>query len=174
MTNRHQVRPELHIRWMIRRDMEEVQAIERASFHQPWTEADFISELRERNQIGMVAEINGPRVGPIVGFMVYGLFKRHLDIRDFAVDPEHRRHGVGLAMIEKLTAKLLPQRRTRIRVVQPDSNLDGHLFLRSAGFEAVEIVRGMFEEPDVDGYLFEYVIPMAVPVSTHNGQRIHK
>ena len=54
----------VHIRWMIRRDMPEVLAIEHASFEFPWCEEEFLRVLRQRNCIGMVAEY-GERV---VGF----------------------------------------------------------------------------------------------------------
>ncbi len=42
----------VHIRWMIRRDMTEVLAIEDGSFEFPWTEDDFIRCLRQRNCSG--------------------------------------------------------------------------------------------------------------------------
>ena len=45
-----------HIRWMIRRDMPEVLAVEGESFEFPWCEEDFLRCLRQRNCIGMVAE----------------------------------------------------------------------------------------------------------------------
>ncbi|MEM1305855.1 MAG: ribosomal-protein-alanine N-acetyltransferase RimI, partial [Planctomycetota bacterium] len=51
----------VHIRWMIRRDMQEVLGIEQESFEFPWLEEDFIRCLRQRNCIGMVAE-QGERV----------------------------------------------------------------------------------------------------------------
>ena len=47
---------DVHIRWMIRRDMAEVLAIEQASFEFPWKDKDFLRCLRQRNVIGMVAE----------------------------------------------------------------------------------------------------------------------
>ncbi len=46
----------VHIRWMIRRDMPEVLAIEATSFEFPWLDDDFVRTLRRRNCIGMVAE----------------------------------------------------------------------------------------------------------------------
>ena len=46
----------VHIRWMIRRDMPEVLGIENSSFEFSWSEDDFIRCLRQRNCIGMVAE----------------------------------------------------------------------------------------------------------------------
>ena len=42
----------VHIRWMIRRDMPEVLAIEHASFEYPWCEEEFLRVLRQRNCIG--------------------------------------------------------------------------------------------------------------------------
>ena len=81
----------VHIRWMIRRDMPEVLAIEHASFEFPWCEEEFLRVLRQRNCIGMVAEY-GERV---VGFMIYELHKNKLHVLDFATHPEFRRQGVG-------------------------------------------------------------------------------
>ena len=47
---------DLHMRWMIRRDMPDVLKIENANFEFAWSEDDFIRCLRQRNCIGMVAE----------------------------------------------------------------------------------------------------------------------
>ena len=85
----------VHIRWMIRRDMPEVLAIEHASFEYPWCEEEFLRVLRQRNCIGMVAEY-GER---IVGFMIYELHRNKIHVLDFATHPEFRRRGVGRQMI---------------------------------------------------------------------------
>src|ERR671926_1967062 len=107
-TAKAQVR--VHIRWMIRRDMPEVLAIEHASSDFPWCEEEFLRVLRQRNCIGMVAE-HGERV---VGFMIYELHKAKLQVLNFAVAPEFRRQGVGRQMMVKLVGKLSSHRRTRI------------------------------------------------------------
>jgi len=57
----------VHVRWMIRRDMPEVVAIEREAFEFPWAEDDFTRCLRQRNCIGMVAEM----ADSVVAFMIY-------------------------------------------------------------------------------------------------------
>ena len=53
----------VHIRWMIRRDMPSVLAIEQECFEFPWYEDDFVRCLRQRNCIGMVAELDDKVVG---------------------------------------------------------------------------------------------------------------
>ena len=100
----------VHIRWMIRRDMPEVLAIEHASFDFPWCEEEFLRVLRQRNCIGMVAEVGEH----VVGFMIYELHKNKLHVLDFAAHPDFRRQGVGQQMVSKLVGKLSSHRRTKI------------------------------------------------------------
>jgi ribosomal-protein-alanine N-acetyltransferase len=142
----------VHIRWMIRRDMPEVLAIEHASHEFPWCEEEFLRVLRQRNCIGMVAE-HGDRV---VGFMIYELHKVKLHVLNFAVHPEYRRQGVGHQMVAKLVGKLSGHRRTRIVLHVRETNLPAQLFYRVEGFRASEVVRGFYEDTGEDAYLMQY------------------
>ena len=165
-TQKAQVR--VHIRWMIRRDMPEVLAIEHASFEFPWCEEEFLRVLRQRNCIGMVAEY-GERV---VGFMIYELHKAKLQVLNFAVAPEFRRQGVGHQMVAKLVGKLSSHRRTRIVLTVRESNLAAQLFYRVQGFRATEVVREHFEDTGEDAYVMQYLYdesllddPLGAPVN---------
>lgn len=142
----------VHIRWMIRRDMPEVCAIEAASFEFPWSEEDFIRCLRQRNCIGMVAE----HAEQIRGFMVYELHKNRLHILNFAVDPIYRRLKIGEQMIDKVKTKLLPQRRNRILLEVRETNLGAQLFWRSMGFRAISLLRDFYDDTPEDAYLMQY------------------
>src|SRR5436190_2514550 len=128
-----QAQTRVHIRWMIRRDMPEVLAIENDSFEFPWCENDFLRCLRQRNCIGMVAEHDDR----VVGFMIYELHKARLHVLNFAVGSRSRRLGIGTQMIEKLVGKLSLQRRNRILLEVRETNLAAQLFFRSSGFRAV-------------------------------------
>lgn len=143
----------VHIRWMIRRDMPEVLAIEQTSYEYPWCEEEFLRVLRQRNCIGMVAEY-GDRV---VGFMIYELHKAKLQVLNFAVTPEFRRQGVGHQMVAKLVGKLSNQRRTRIVLNCRETLLDAQLFFRIEGFRATQVMREHFEDTGEDAYLMQYL-----------------
>ena len=145
-TAKAQVR--VHIRWMIRRDMPEVLAIEHASFEYPWCEEEFLRVLRQRNCIGMVAEF-GERV---VGFMIYELHKAKLQVLNFAVAPEFRRQGVGRQMMVKLVGKLSSHRRTRITLEVRETNLVAQLFFRKQEFKAVRVLRAFYEDTGEDAF----------------------
>lgn len=173
-----------HIRWLIRRDMVEVLAIENQSFLFPWAEEVFLRYLRERNFIGMVAtrsydnnEITDDE--PILGYMVYELQKFSLNVINFAVAPQHRRTHVGREMMDKLVSKLSSHRRTGITAEVTERNLLGQLFLRGLGFEYLKTHNNGFSVPDLtestglyqeDKYLFEYSLPSE---GTTDQQGIH-
>lgn len=149
----------LHIRWLIRRDMPEVLDIECESFEFPWSEDDFIRCLRQRNCIGMVADLDDK----VAGFMVYELHKTRLHILNFAVASTFRRQGIGQTMIAKLASKLSPQRRSRILLEVRETNLSAQLFFRSLGFRAVSVLRSFYEDTPEDAYQMQYrYVPLAV------------
>lgn len=146
----------VHIRWSLRRDLQEVLDIERGSFEFPWNEEDFVRCCRQRNCIMMVAE----RDELIVGYMVYELHARRLHVLNFAVDPECRRLGVGRQMVEKLLGKLGAQKRIAITLEVRERNLPAQLFFQAFGFKAEEVLAGWYEDSDEDAYLFRYRLPV--------------
>lgn len=139
-----------HIRWMLRKDMPEVLDIEARCFEFPWSEDAFIRCLRQRNCIGMVAEIDEK----VVGFMIYELHKNRLHVVNFAVHPSCQRQGVGAAMVEKLVSKLTVQRRSRLMLEVRETNLAAQCFFRRHGFRAISVLRDFYEDTPEDGYLF--------------------
>ena len=141
----------MHVRWMIRRDMNEVLGIEQEAFEFPWSEEDFIRCLRQRNCIGMVAEMSDS----IVAFSVYELHRTRLHVLNFAVLRSHRRLGVGSQMMTKLTAKLAPDRRNRIVLEVRETNLAAQLFFRSLGFRAVSVLRDFYQDTAEDASLMQ-------------------
>lgn len=147
-------RVRVHIRWMIRRDMPEVLQAEQDCFDYSWTEDDFLRCLRQRNCIGMVAELDDR----VVGFMIYELHKTKLHVLNFAVAPEWRRLGIGTQMVTKLIGKLSSHRRTKITLAVRETNLTAQLFFRSQVFKASKVLRAYYDDSGEDAYLMHYRI----------------
>ncbi len=162
--------PELkvQIRWLIRRDMPEVLRIEADSFEFAWTEEDFLSYLRQRNCIGMVAEHDDN----IVGFMIYELHKAKLRILNFAVAKDARRYGIGKQMIQRLVDKLSQQRRKEIVLEVRETNLAGQLFFQKQGFRAAAVLRHHYDDTTEDAYYMRYLLTESAdwrsPFAPHN------
>ena len=153
----------VHIRWMIRRDMPEVLAIENASFPWPWSEEDYVQALRQRNVIGRVAEWDQR----VVGVMVYELDSGVLRLLSVAVHPDFRRRGVGRRMIGELTGRVeLPtshHRRLRgISLEVLETNLAAQYFFHACGFRAMAVLRDFYEASDRDAYHMIYRPPEAI------------
>jgi len=141
------------IRWLIRRDMPDVLAIDFDQFNHPWWEEDYLSCLRQRNAIGMVAECGHD----ILGAMIYELHKSRLRILRFVVKQSHERQGVGAQMIRRLVDKLSQQRRREILVNVPESLFDAQLFFKAMGFEAIKVLREEYDNGE-DAYVFRYTL----------------
>lgn len=119
----------VHVRWMIRRDLPDVFSIE-ASNGGAWSEEDFLCCLRKRNCIGMVAEYGEN----IIGFMVYELHKYKLNVLTMGVDKARHRRGAGSAMVKRLQDKLSSYRRTSITFTLYETATDFLMFLKHHGF----------------------------------------
>ncbi len=132
----------VHIRWAIRKDMDEVVRIDKLCFADAWEEEDWLRALANTNCIGMVAE-HGETV---VGFMLYELSKGCFDLMRFAVHQAWRRQQVGTQMVAKLKSKLAPSHRNRLVIEVPESNLAGQLFFRAMGFQAVRTIHADGED----------------------------
>ncbi|PHY00876.1 MAG: ribosomal-protein-alanine N-acetyltransferase [Planctomycetaceae bacterium] len=143
---------------MIRRDMAEVLEIEREAFEFPWSDEDFTRCLRQRNCIGMVAEI----ADSVVAFMIYELHRARLHMLNFAVVRSHRRLGIGTQMLEKLAGKMSPERRSRILLEVRERNLPAQLFFRKQGFRAISVLKDFYQDTTEDAYLMQCCCPAAV------------
>ncbi|MDO5554066.1 MAG: ribosomal protein S18-alanine N-acetyltransferase [Planctomycetia bacterium] len=139
-------------RWMVRSDLEEVLTLERRCFEYRWTKEDFAECLSRRNCAGMVALYEGR----IVGFMVYEVGKRRIELISLAIAPEEQRRGTGRALVMRLIRKLRANRRTKISVTVRERNLQAQLFFRELGFRASSIMRQFYEPAAEDAYVMQF------------------
>ena len=151
----------IQLRWMIRRDMPEVLAIEQEAFEFPWSDEDFTRCLRQRNCIGMVAEVGDS----VVAFMIYELHRTRLHVLNFAVRRSHRRLGIGTQMMGKLFAKLSVERRDRILLEVRERNLPAQVFFRSLGYRAITVLKDVYEDSTEDAYLMQFLSAEAASVA---------
>lgn len=154
------------LRWLVRRDMDEVLSIEERSFEFPWIEREFLCCLRQRNCIGTVAEIDNK----VYGFMIYELHQSKLRVLNFAVDPKVRRHGIGSQMVQRLVDKLSQQRRREIVLEVRETNVPAQVFCRQNGFRAITVLRHHYQDTGEDAYYMRYCLTedATIPFIPHN------
>ena len=143
----------IHIRWLIRRDLDRVLQIERASFRNPWTENELVADLRGKSTVGIVVEIRDA----LAAFAIYDLAPAGILLLKLAVDPAYRKRGVGRRILCHLIRKLNGRRRT-LRAYVSERNLGAQLFFQRCGFLATSIERGTYGEPDHDAYVMDLTV----------------
>lgn len=142
----------VQVRWMVRRDFDQVLTIEGTCFEFPWTAEEFRQCLQQPNCLGMVAE----HEERIVGFVVYETPKNRLFITNIAVDPEFQRHGIARQMIQKLVTKMIHQRRHKIIIEIRETNLPALICFRALGFKSTNILKNFYEGQGEDAYVLQY------------------
>ncbi len=142
-TREHMNPQKIDIRWLIRRDLEAIVEIEQLSFQSPWTEAEFLSALRDRTIIGRVIEVNGT----VQGFLISQMHKHHFDVINMAVRPSERRKGYGTSLLERLERQLDPhgKRRRYIEASLKAENEAANNFFRKLGYRAYRFKRHYYE-----------------------------
>jgi ribosomal-protein-alanine N-acetyltransferase len=147
------------IRWLVRRDLLEILAIERESFAFPWGEDEFCRILRHREVIGLVAV--DPATQSVAGYMIYRLGKRSLEVLSLATSSFYRRQGIASQLLSKLLGKLSPGRRSAILANVWERNRPALAFFASQGFLAESVERDAYENnPGDDAYQMVFRLPV--------------
>jgi [ribosomal protein S18]-alanine N-acetyltransferase len=116
-------------------DIENVIAIERASFQFPWSTRFFLDELQVDCARSILAEVEGR----IVGYVLFWFLPEEVDIHNIAVHPDFRRQGIGRLLLEQVVDAARRQERLRVTLDVRFSNGPAQHLYRSFGF----VIRGL-------------------------------
>lgn len=133
----------VRIRYLIRKDMPRVLEID-SELGIEDNESEYLELLRKRNGIGMVAEVDGI----VVGYVIYMLRKRSIEILHFAVDPHYSGRGIGRRIMDRMALKLTVLKRDFVTVSVNEYNVELQVFLKAVGFRCVNSERDFFDGAD--------------------------
>jgi ribosomal-protein-alanine N-acetyltransferase len=143
-------------------DIEEVLAIERASFHTPWSRAAFRYELTE-NRVArcLVARLHER----VVGYLCMWEIGHEIHVTNLAVHPSFRRRGIG----RQLLAPLLDEGRRRgialvLLEVRP-TNAEALALYESLGFRVIGRRKGYYFDTGEDALVMEVALAGAAPAA---------
>jgi ribosomal protein S18 acetylase RimI-like enzyme len=148
-------RRRIHVRHLGPRneDIEAVVQIGQGVYIYPPTEDSVLDQLEQKKVTGIIAEIDTEANRRTVGYLIYAEWSDHFVIKDIAVDQWHQRAGVGRELLNHLFSKLT-RKRTRIGALVNENYTDAHLFLKSMGFRATEIIPSPFLDNNDNAYEF--------------------
>lgn len=138
--------PDVIIEAMTVHDIDEVVAIENASFPMPWPASTFIKDIESTRSVCYVARIEGKLVGYAVGWLV----PNELHVGNLAIDLPFRRRGIGSRLLSVLldlaSAKGIGRTTLEVRA----SNAKAISLYRKFGFKEVALVPNYYRSENED------------------------
>ena len=128
-------------------DLDQVLAIERASFTMPWSRGAFLYEMQQ-NRVARDA-------GRVVGYLCVWEIADELHVTNIAVRPDARRRGIGRDL---LGTAIADARARGFRVVALEvrpSNEEARALYDSFGFHVVGRRRGYYYDTGEDALVME-------------------
>jgi ribosomal-protein-alanine N-acetyltransferase len=127
-------------------DLEQVVAIERASFSTPWEKEDFERALVQPGSLCWAARLDDQILGYVIGYRID--VEYHLT--DFAIQPERRGEGFGGRLIDAVLEVLTDLGIAIATLEVRASNAFAKGLYRSRGFETIAIRRAYYRHPSED------------------------
>lgn len=118
-----------------------------------WTEADYTRLVEDPGGMILVAELETMEPPKILGFAAFHRLIDEVELRNIAVDPEHRQHGVGKALLEDARERLLKVGGKRLFLEVRVSNKPALSLYYSVGFVLYSLRKDYYREPQEDGYV---------------------
>jgi len=127
------------IRPMRQQDLEQVQAIDRASFSMPWPASAYNYELNENPLSLLWVAVSGlpDGRGAVVGMIVIWLIVDEAHIATIAVHPDYRGKGIARTLLATALRRALRQGYRKATLEVRANNLAAQRLYRRFGFEVV-------------------------------------
>lgn len=140
------------IRAMQVKDTENVAALEKGIFTQPWSQKGFADALRLGNTVFLVAE----EQGRILGYIGMYLSMDEGEITNVAVDAAERRRGIGALLLQEMIHQAELRSIARIVLEVRVSNEVAIRLYERNGFVNCGVRKGFYEMPKEDAYIMIY------------------
>jgi ribosomal-protein-alanine N-acetyltransferase len=135
---------------MKKEDMDQVMAIEQASFSMPWSRNLFLSEFRSPLvSTLMVALAKGPK-RTVVGYIVFWLVADEMHILNLAVAPENRQRGIARSLVLAGLIHAYAKGARRAFLEVRTSNTAAQKLYASVGFTGTSVRRDYYDSPTED------------------------
>ncbi len=139
----------LKIRKMREEDLERVLEIEKKSFPNPWSRNAFLYEIGSEVSYPWVVEIDNE----IVGYSVHWLILDEAHLSNIAVDPLHRRKGIGKYILEKVIESVKKKGAKFLTLEVRVSNISAISLYTKMNFKVVGIRKNYYTNPVEDAFI---------------------
>jgi ribosomal-protein-alanine N-acetyltransferase len=140
----------VELRRLDARDLDTVEAIERASYPTPWSRSMFAAELRKPGSIAIGAFLEE---GELVGYAVVSRYVDAWHVMNVAVAPDFRRRGIATTLLERLFGVTEADPRRGYTLEVRVSNAEAIRLYERLGFEPRGVRRGYYTDNREDALI---------------------
>ena len=133
-------------------DLRGLNALERASFSDPWTAAQLAHTLADASTISLVIE---EPTGVLVGYAFGRIIVDEAEILTLAVLPRRRRHGLGRRLLDGVLASMAERSVRTVWLEVRVSNEGARAMYAQAGFIASGVRRSYYRRPVEDALVLK-------------------
>lgn len=139
---------------MKKEDMDQVLAIEQASFSMPWSRNLFLSEFRSPGiSTLLVSFANAAPPRMVTGYIIYWLVEDEMHILNLAVDPPYRRHGIARRLVLDAIKRAYAKGARRAFLEVRASNTAAQKLYSHLGFTGSFVRRDYYDLPTEDAVI---------------------
>jgi len=130
-----------------------------------WTDGDYERLLGVPGGKILVAELSTTDPPKILGFAAFHRIIDEVELRNMAVDPDHRLQGVGRALLEEARARMLVAGAKKVFLEVRVSNKTAQSLYYSIGFAIHSLRKDYYREPPEDALVLslELYPPTVLP-----------
>ena len=133
------------------RDLAAIEEIERSSYPTPWSRSMFAGELTKPSSICLGAFDS--ETSELLGYLIISRYVDAWHVMNVAVAPEHRRRGIGSALLNRLFELTAGDARRGYTLEVRVSNIDAIRLYERLGFEPRGIRRGYYTDNREDALI---------------------
>ena len=135
---------------MRKEDVDQVLAIEQASFTSPWSRNLFLSEFRSPGVSSLLVALHDAPVRTVTGFIVYWVVQDEMHILNLAVMPAFRRNGLARMLVADAIRRAQRKGARRAFLEVRISNTNAQKLYSHLGFTGVSVRREYYDAPVED------------------------
>lgn len=118
-----------------------------------WPAGDYERLAEQPGGKILVAELESMTPPKILGFAAFHRVIDEVELRNIAIDPDHRQQDVGRALLEDARRRMLEAGAKRISLEVRSSNKSALALYYSLGFAIHSLRKDYYREPQEDGYV---------------------
>ncbi|WP_285904915.1 ribosomal protein S18-alanine N-acetyltransferase [Pseudodesulfovibrio pelocollis] len=135
-------------------DMDELMALERLCFAYHWTREQFAMGLER----GVYRVLGLRQGGRLAGYIAFSLVEDEMEILNLAVHPDHRRCGIGAALLGRALDVCVTMGIAKSFLDVKASNVAAIDLYRKFGYEQIGIRKRYYPDTGDDALLFRHDI----------------